>query len=160
MTATEDQPAKTARGYTPLNDTSLAAICEDIELGMSTKFACAASNVNYNNLENLICGEKPRKPEWRQLISGARSRCIRWWLNILRTCHKDSAMVKACQLILGAMDPDTYREQRDQPMAGNVINFILGSDGSIVDTQVIEPQRKRRGRPLQLKAVDVDKGAE
>ena len=157
-------PPKSFPKYRQITDEIvLTEICPRIEKGLTSAKACRIAYVNYDTFESFICqrGEekKVRRPEWREAVARARDVFEEYWLDVLRDPNVKNPQVHAAQFLLGAADPERYREQKDQPMAGNVINFILGSDGTILDSQVIEP-RGRRGRPLQLKAVDVDKGAE
>lgn len=141
--------------YNPLTDELLLSeIIPRVEKGLSLKKACLLANTSYATLEIAITGEHPKKPHWRDIISGARAACEEFWLDVLRDPKVTNPQAKAAQIMLGAIAPKRYREQRQEPQQGMIVNFIQGESGEIVHTEVIQPKVKR-GKPLALKAVDV-----
>lgn len=136
-------------------------ICADVELGLSTSDACDIADVSYETFLNYTepkdyekKGQKAiRKPEWRASVTRARKRCKRYWLNEIKTTNSN-ARVHAAEFMLGALDPDTYREKKTDPTAGWVINFLQAGTGELIDTQVIMP-KVSRGKQLQLKQADI-----
>ena len=106
-------------------------------------------------VEQNITGDKPRRPEWRDAITRARAQAIDFWLEKVRTATgRDNAVIKAAQFMLGALNPDTYRERPQQTSAGLIVQFVQGETGKIVEATVrqIDPQS---GKPLELSEATV-----
>jgi len=92
---------------------------------------------------------------WQDQISRAREDCIDYWIDRHREADTNPE-VKKCQFWLGALDPDRFRERKDQLQGGIVVQILQSPDGRMIDSKVISSGKALPGKPLELKEVDVD----
>jgi len=142
-----------------LNDETVALVCEKIEGGLNMTQACARVGVPLGALKAQINRQKGNaviRQDWRDAIDDAKAGAVETALEWGKKGGeaKNSAQVKFAEVLLKAVDPDRFRDDKAILGGGIAVYNFFGAPG---DKQIVV----RTEGPVELgSATPVLAGAE
>ena len=145
-----------------LTDEVVDEVCGHIEKGQAVRKACLLAGAGYdallNNTTRQEANTEPKHPEWDDRLRRAKAVCIKHWLEILRKPNVTNAEVKSAQIMLGALEPERFRERHDGATSGVIVHIIQGDPNKPAPeliAEVLQPKALPAGG-LNLPRVRVD----
>ena len=126
-----------------ITDADVDAVCAQVGKGLSILSACALVGINEKTLGKFIDGDDPKRPDWRAKKDKAKAEYILHWIDQMERAYaadKGTHKVKACEVMLHAMDP-RFRKDRGLQGGNTTIIMHIGSPDDVervVDSALVQ----------------------
>ena len=129
-----------------ITDKQAREICSGVkDKFLSFQDACKLAAVPYRTWNSATSGDTPPKPLWRKWRDKAAAKAITYWIEKGNVFAEDrnATGVKWCSLMLKALNPDRFKDKKDEKGAQVSVQITQGYAEPLATIKITEGENKQ-----------------